>query len=441
MERQDIQGLLFSGYGRLRASACISVRFAEGRPHVWLRRLLPWVSSGARHEEQESLALQLAFTYDGLARLGLAPGVLAQFPREFRHGMAHAECARRLGDVGEDDPKHWTFGGGASGAFDALLLVYASGPAELAARLAELEREREKADLRFELLHTYLREDGSDHFGFRMSVSQPRFRGDGRGRSAERRLAAGEFVLGYRDEAGLSVSGPSAPLRASSRESPPLMAGGVDLGFNGSYLVLRKLEQRVDALKDWLARAALEQREALAAKLVGRWPNGASLAQHPFSAPSAERAAERVSYAADARGLGCPLGAHVRRAHPRDALPQHVDVQRHRLLRRGRLYAQSDGGCGLLFMALNADIARQFEVVQGRWLNDAHFAGLRGERDPLLGSDEATSGAALRPFTIQREPVRERVALPRLTRLVGGAYCFLPSLRALGYLADLRSLA
>jgi deferrochelatase/peroxidase EfeB len=206
------------------------------------------------------------------------------------------------------------------------------------------------------------------------------------------------------------------------------------LGFNGSYLVLRLLEQRSDAFREWLLGAGPEG-PLQAAKVVGRWPNGASLAQFPSAEPSAERAREAPSYAQDAQGLGCPLGAHVRRASPRDALPAHGDVRRHRLLRRGRLYGEEGAGAGLLFVALNADIARQFEVVQGRWLNGPHFSGLRAERDPLVGS-----GDGERQFTIPAQPFRERIALPRLTRLLGGAYCFLPSLRALGYLADLRSL-
>lgn len=434
MERDDIQGLLFSGYARLRFSACVQVRFSAGHPHAWLRRLLPRVSSGAWHEGQDTRCLNLAFTYTGLERLGLEARALEQFPREFREGMAHPDCAQRLGDGDDEAPANWSFGAGRRGGFDAVVLLYSESESELALQLAELQAECGRADLEAESLRTYLRADAREHFGFCMSASQPRFRGDGRGRSEERRLAAGEFVLGYPDEAGVRVRGPVASQRATTRESPPRVADGVDLGFNGSYLVLRLLEQRREAFRAWLLSAGAEG-PLWAAKLVGRWPNGASLAQFPSAEPSAERARGRLSYAQDAQGLGCPLGAHVRRAAPRDALPEHCDVRRHRLLRRGRLYGEEGADAGLLFMALNADIARQFEVVQGRWLNGQHFSGLRAERDPLVGSEQGE-----RRFTIQSQPFRQRIELPRLTRLLGGAYCFLPSLRALGYLADLRSL-
>jgi deferrochelatase/peroxidase EfeB len=440
VNRDDIQGLLLSGYARLRASACIGVRFGEGQPHAWLRRLLPLVSSGSRRSLNEPRRINLSFTYPGLEKLGLDAATLAQFPSEFRQGMAHPECSRRLADIGADAPSGWTFGAGPSGNFDAVLLCYAERASELPLRLRKIEAELERWRLTGETLGTFLREDGREHFGFRMSVAQPRFRGDGRPRGGERRVPAGEFVLGYPDAAGETNFGPLAPARPGTRDSPPLFVESrrVALGFNGSYLVLRKLEQRSDRFRDFMAeRAAKGTLIDAAAKLIGRWPNGASLALFPDGEPSDERADAPAGYRElDAQGFGCPLGAHVRRANPRDLLPAH-DVDRHRLLRRSRLYDEGGEERGLLFMALNADIARQFEVVQGQWLNGAHFAGLREERDPLLGNSADESA---RHFSVQARPVRERLELPRWIRVRGGAYCFLPSLRALAYLADLRPL-
>jgi deferrochelatase/peroxidase EfeB len=231
------------------------------------------------------------------------------------------------------------------------------------------------------------------------------------GRAFGPRLATGEFLLGYRDGGGRKQRGPTAPRLPTTREPPPLVDRGrrVDLGFNGCYLVLRQLEQRVDELKAHLdaAEASGTSRPLARARLVGRWANGASLALHPEAQPS-EREPERFRYdELDPDGRRCPLDAHVRKAYPRGGAKRghDDDPERHRLLRRGRLYGPAEEASaageerGLLFMALNADIARQFEHVQGRFANGS----------PLLA----------------------------WTRTRGGAYAFLPSLRALGYLADL----
>ena len=85
-----------------------------------------------------------------------------------------------------------------------------------------------------------------------------------------------------------------------------------------------------------------------------------------------------------------------------------------------------------MFVALNADLAEQFEFVQRNFVNDPKFAGLRDERDPLLGSDDGGE----RRFTLQGDGVRKRLSLLRFVRLRGGGYFFLPSLSALAYLTE-----
>src|SRR5437588_50154 len=64
--------------------------------------------------------------------------------------------------------------------------------------------------------------------------------------------------------------------------------------------------------------------ELLAAKIVGRWRDGTPLSVSP-DRPDAAIASDpaRVNdfrYEDDPDGLACPLGAHIRRANPRDAL-------------------------------------------------------------------------------------------------------------------------
>jgi deferrochelatase/peroxidase EfeB len=81
--------------------------------------------------------------------------------------------------------------------------------------------------------------------------------------------------------------------------------------------------------------------------------------------------------------------------------------------------------------ASHANIERQFEFVQHAWITSPNFAGLYDEADPLLGGRTVSPGA----FTIPGCPVRQRLQgiLPHIAT-VGGAYFFLPGLRALRWL-------
>jgi deferrochelatase/peroxidase EfeB len=192
----------------------------------------------------------------------------------------------------------------------------------------------------------------------------------------------------------------------------------------------------------------------VAAELVGRWPSGASLTlARDHDNPDRRKDNDFGYHDTDQEGFGCPLGAHVRRANPRDSSLKHpVETLRsannHRLLRRGRPYGlpiaasspspgeEAPAERGLLFLCLNGDIERQFEFVQHSWLNNPNFAGLSGDVDPLLG--DAGSGLAGGRFTEQLDPVRRRLCgLPRFVSVKGGAYFFLPGIPALRYLARL----
>jgi len=141
----------------------------------------------------------------------------------------------------------------------------------------------------------------------------------------------------------------------------------------------------------------------------------------------------------DPLGLRCPIGAHIRRSNPRDSLdPQPGSAQslavtdRHRIMRRGRKFTDTDGGQGLHFVALNGNLGRQFEFVQHTWLNNPKFGGLYDDVDPLIGPRDDRS-----VFTVPARPVRRRFAgLPDFVTTVGGAYFFLPGIRALHYLCE-----
>jgi deferrochelatase/peroxidase EfeB len=177
----------------------------------------------------------------------------------------------------------------------------------------------------------------------------------------------------------------------------------------------------------------------------------------------------------DAAGAHCPLGAHIRRANPRNpdlpggttgsvrrllrvlgfGIPGRRNdlvaaVRFHRILRCGREYgtflsaedALRPGSAaedrGLRFICLNANITRQFEFVQNAWLARSKFDGLTGESDPLLGNREPIPGCpATDGFSIPRQggPRKRLAKLPPFVTVRGGAYFFLPGIRALRFLA------
>ncbi len=95
---------------------------------------------------------------------------------------------------------------------------------------------------------------------------------------------------------------------------------------------------------------------------------------------------------------------------------------------------------GLHFICLNANVSRQFEFLLNAWIMNAKFSGLTGESDPLLGNRETIQGCPMtNGFDIpESDGTRRRVTgLPPFVTVRGGAYFFLPGLRALRYLASL----
>jgi Dyp-type peroxidase family len=440
------------------------LKFAGGQPREWLRRVLTDVTSG-EEEAEGRYRFNLAFSARGLAALGLDAEDLATFQREFVQGMAHPERSRALGDRHSDDPQLWQWGSGAE-QIDGLAMLYARSDEELQERAAELEKSLARYGLGSVSEDVGLPADGREHFGFATGLAQPHVRGSGRKRKrGQAQLATGELVLGYPNGYGLVTRVPSAKRRRGTREHPFPLAGGerVSFGHNGSYLVVRKLRQDVAGFWKYCWDAALAERAPdvgararhIAARMVGRWPNGVPLVQ----APEAERAPsgglnDFGFRDTDPDGLLCPFGAHIRRANPRDMFGESAkqglhDANLHRIVRRGRAYGpklagslpQADDGLerGLYFMALNADLRRQFELIQQSWLNGCKFAGLSAERDPLVGTEavELEDRPPARVFTVQARPVRQRYeGLPKVVQVRGGEYFFMPGMRALNFLCD-----
>jgi deferrochelatase/peroxidase EfeB len=191
-------------------------------------------------------------------------------------------------------------------------------------------------------------------------------------------------------------------------------------------------------------------KETIAAKMVGRWKDGTSMVRYPLApgssqVPPAQPDNAFLLGAEDPRGLGCPFGAHIRRANPRDTrFPGEAEeiatVNRHRMLRVGRVYGRRDAanGCkldagpkGLLFMCLNADIERQFEFVQKTWLLNRNLHGLQDEPDPFLARGP-------RSFSFPTATGVARLHIDKeFVTVKGGGYFFMPGRTALHYLVAL----
>ena len=411
LDLDDIQGLVARGYREQPRACFVLLRMgADARP--WTLGIAGEVATAAVRPSGN--AVNVAFSAGGLAKLG-AP--LDGFPAEFVQGMVTPHRSRLLGDEGDATPAGWAWGGPSSPPVDAVLLLYARDDASLTAAYEAHQRQWAEHGL-VEVARLDTTDlDGFEPFGFKDGVSQPIVEGLSKTGPEWNTVRAGEFVLGYPNEYGHYTGGKE-------------FSHG--LGRNGSYLVVRQLAQDVAGFWGFLERLAGGDRAAqvrLAAKMVGRWPSGAPLALAPAEDdPVLAEANDFGYFGEDQDGLRCPIGAHVRRANPRDSLdPQPGSAEsiavgkRHRLLRRGREYDQ-----GLHFLCLNANISRQYEFIQHTWINNPHFAGLHDEPDPLVSP---AAGAA---FRIPADPIRRRLTgLPRFVTVRGGGYFFLPGVRAL----------
>jgi Dyp-type peroxidase family len=469
LDFHDIQGLVLNGHGHLDHSRFLFFKIADAQAAKrWLAAISSQVSSAKRRRQEDELPgsqTNIAFTRSGLEKPGLPHDTITAFPREFQMGMAAPERSRKLGDLGPNSPDGWQFGGPNTPAIDLIVMLYGRDETVLdQSTKREFEISRASSGLEEVFRQDSIRHGSNEPFGFRDGISQPAIEGAGQrvlpGQSV---IKAGEFMLGYIDEYGEVVPVPSV-----SRELDPDRILAPDLsqptrgsfGLNGSFIVFRKLAQDVAGFRNFFDRAARNadgsnnpaRAKLLSAKIIGRWPSGAPLTlasgdDDPELGRNKYRNNDFGFAATDRDGFACPLGAHIRRANPRDALAFPAEpkrslaiANRHRIIRRGRPYQEVSAATGavveqgLLFVAINATLHRQFEFIQQSWLNNTKFNGLYDERDPL---SSAHPGDGM--ITIQARPVRERLhGLPRFVTVRGGAYFFLPSIRSLKFLAQIR---
>ena len=436
LEFDDIQHILLTRAPALTGRyEFLSFRSAGGG-WAWLSAILEKVHSAAAMRasvEQDNRWVTVAFTWNGLRALGVDETSLATFPEEFKQGMAAR--AEMLGDTGANHPDNWV-GGLASSDLHAIVMLFARNNAERGRCVTEHEKLIAQCK-GVEVVSTLDLEAtppfgyAHDHFGYRDRLSLPVIEGSDEvptpGSGAP--LKPGEFILGYPDE-----NGPPANL-----PQPEI------LSRNGSYMAYRRLQEHVGAFRDFLRQhgKTSEEQELVAAKLMGRWRSGAPLVlapekDDPVLGADLQRNNDFNYKHMDPHGYAAPLGSHIRRMNPRDTA---ANMNRRRMIRRGATYGphlpedKPDDGVerGIAAFVICASLIRQFEFAQNVWINDKNFHELGNERDPIIGNQDGTL-----EFKIPKRPIRKKITgLPAFTTVKGGAYFFLPGLKALRYLAKL----
>lgn len=421
LDFKDVQGNVLRGYKSFPKARFLYFKFKphavdgpkDGRAFLTdllAKRLITPADWGT---EKPEAASNIGISMAGLDGLQLNSETLASFPAEFRQGMRTR--ADELGDIGESDPEHWDQPW-RGGAVHVVLMCYGRNQSSLDARCGQLQdlakdrliqlgpsQDAGLLTIRGELTR-------KEHFGFVDGLSNPDVENvpggngdldtgnvDERGKFRE--VPVGEFLLGHRGEGG----------EVTPMPRPPVFV------HNGTFLVMRKLHQEVVRFRDYLKEEAQRMMkvegclppaiagddkkvaEYLAAKMMGRWHDGSPLDLYP-EAPG-EDPTNTFTFAGDRHGARCPLGAHVRRANPRDSLgfAGHI-ISRRRMLRRGITYgdylpddsppteAAAKAERGIMFLALNSSIERQFEFIQKQWMTRGDEFDQGDDADPITGT-------------------------------------------------------
>lgn len=449
VDLDDVQAIILRGY-----------RYGEDLPHLrflfvslgddgsakaFVRSLQGSITSCASWDGDPSHrapVINLTLTPSGLRKLG---DDTKGFPADFVNGVMTRSIL--LGDVGRSAPEHWEAGYRADD-LDAVVVLQAASLAQVQTARQTVQdalASAPAARLVFEEEANHFPSDvsqASEHFGFKDGIGQPDVEGSGLvgypGEGTPEHdprwvpLATGSFLLGYVDEFG------------NNHYDDPRFR-------NGSYIVLRKLEQRVVEFREFTARMAGPDGDATfeAARLVGRWQSGAPLDLVPESDDPALGSDpwrnNDFRYDQDAAGLRCPHGAHMRRANPRadPTGPTLQQIREHRIIRHGIPYgpwlpdnAPDDGQSrGIFFLVTNASIVDQFEYVQQNWMEgtlSSTALSTEIDKDPLVGSNDGQHSKF----------VANGVAgptvgwgLPRFVEVRGSIYLFVPSVSRLAALA------
>ena len=401
--------------------------------------------------------LNLGITWPGLVALGLKDRVPTLAFKSFGAFVAGAaKRAELVGDVGPSGPQNW-IGGFGAGDDHVLVTLHALSAEALTTysdRLAVLFgqggafREIWRRD-GMALMET---KDGKPvlttkvHFGYTDGISLTTIRGGPERYPPDHQQPCEPWLF-------VLMDGAENYFVPEPRE----------FGLNGSFAVFKMIETDVVGFENFLqANKDKIDPELLAAKMCGRWRNGVPLELSPDTdSPPGGIASERMNDydyvnadgSGDPKGMRCPVGAHMRRINPRG---QPVAGQghnggsnnTHRLIRRGMPYGpaydplQPHDGLerGLLGYFINSNIENQFEFVLSQWVNDAAFAGAvrldPKSRDPMIGTQDPADSIFVIPQANGAPPIKI-TGLMSFTTTKAAAYCFLPSITAIKFIANL----
>jgi Dyp-type peroxidase family len=480
----NVQGGILEAYPDVHHGCLFLLGFEGPAAVAALLKFLPFTSAAAADTLQPGqIATNISFTVEGLRIAGLSDSEVRALPDEFVQGMERR--AGLLGDLRINHPHRWRLpalnwhlGVDAPdigednpapridlSAVHAVVQVRLRGPHEHTAKSkAQLMGAMQKMvachpgvkplSLQWMKRQRNSAGDVEEHFGFIDGTSNPVLKKSDAGERYSNHVHLGEVLCGYPNLADNTAGYEDAPDYIRS------------LLHDGSFMALRKLRQDVEALDEALNAAQGQAavagqaltREDFMAKMMGRWPGGHPKAGEPLAAvlgpPSKD--SNDFHFDADSDGRLCPFHAHIRRANPRIRNPE-AGSRPPRFVRRGMSYGRHvrrssdaqtlkdslDQERGLIFMAYNANLGEQFELVQ-RWLNGANSsASYSGQSDPLFGVAES---GRRRYFRFEHDEQTIHMAVdgsdrlhdePRpLVRLEWGAYLFVPSRKALASLQE-----
>ncbi len=407
---------------------------------------------GARHY------LQVGITSAGLLALEVkdrAPGFsFKSFPAFVEGAAGRAES---LGEVGSSAPANWIKGFG-KGDDHVLFTLYARNSQLLEAcsvRLSALcstgnafqELWRGDGAALTETVNGIPTPVSKVHFGYIDGITEPTIKGGPEHNIPDHQQPCEPWLFVLLDDAE-NYYVPDPP----------------ELGRNGSFGVFTVMQQDVVGFENFLQSHKDEiDPEMLAAKICGRWRNGVPLEFSPDNdSPPGGIKLDQLNdfdyvnkdYSGDPLGVRCPIGAHIRRVNPRGQPIKGQGIpggsnNSHRLLRRGMPYGPAyvpgkpDDGIerGLLGYIINASIENQFEFVMREWINGYEFVGasrLNPKSKDLIASSESDPAESI--FEILQAdgvPPRKITGFSSFVTTRAIAYCFLPSITALKFIANL----
>jgi Dyp-type peroxidase family len=431
--KDEVQGGIVESYTNITHGVVLLLSFENAKACVGFISAIQALLTKHSDAKQDKVRYNLAFTIEGLRACGLSEDEIELFPEDFRQGMAAR--AGLLGDVRNNHPRRWrlpvVFDGFDKKPKTESYVPISSVHAVLQLRIAAKTDEQKNAIDYWDTHHplkSYFNslpagnatgakvlavqsmkrqfkgfesngkttEKPVEHFGYAEGDSDLKFV---LGAPLQNKASLGEVLLGHNNAADDDTYNMNSPASHGTKYEQRM-----EWLRNGSFLVLRKYRQFVDRFEEVVNEGAetlggLRGKEAannlnaekqeVYAKLMGRYQNGKALAQ-----ATSESDINHFSYDDDNQGQRCPLHAHIRRANPR--VEAGKDMARPpRLVRRSMSYGSvydkdktKNDERGLVFMAYNASISEQFEVVQ-RWLVAGNSTGASsGISCPIVGVPE-----------------------------------------------------